>query len=341
MLVILKSGAVGEESAAVSRVAERLGCEVHPLALSGRTALLLSGADLRGRESLFEALTGVEQAVPVARPIQRVSRVLGAPLPPLRVGGLTIGGDRPVLIAGPCAVESDEQLIPLARCLKDAGADLLRGGAFKPRTSPYDFQGLSAAGLEILARAREASGLPVVTEAVDERSLELVEEHADVIQIGARNMHNYALLKRAARCSRPILLKRGFAATLEEFLLAAEYLLDGGHEGVMLCERGIRTFATHTRFTLDLAVVPQLRKYTQLPVLVDPSHAAGVRDCVAPLARAAVVVGADGVMVEVHPDPARALSDGAQSLDPTEFAALAADLRRLAATAVAQRESVT
>jgi 3-deoxy-7-phosphoheptulonate synthase len=246
----------------------------------------------------------------------------------VRVGSRTI---RPLtLIAGPCAVEGEEPMLALAHDLKRAGVDLLRGGAYKPRSSPWEFQGLGPAGLRTLSRMRDETGLPVVTEAVDEASLEQVERHADVIQIGARNMQNFSLLRRAGRSRLPVLLKRGFSATLEELLLAAEYVVGEGNPNVVLCERGIRSFSDHSRYTLDLAIVPRLKRLTHLPVIVDPSHASGIRQSVAPLARAAVAVGADGVMIEVHPDPLHALCDGPQSLVPGEFAELAAELRALA-----------
>jgi 3-deoxy-7-phosphoheptulonate synthase len=246
----------------------------------------------------------------------------------IRVGSTVIGGGELTLIAGPCAVENEDQLIPLARQIRDAGADLLRGGAYKPRSSPYAFQGLGREGLMLLARARDETGLGIVSEAVDAPSLELVEEYADVVQIGARNMQNFELLKRAGKCSRPIFLKRGMSAGLEDLLLAAEYVLDGGNPDVILCERGIRSFSDHSRYTLDISIVPLLKQRTHLPIFVDPSHASGIRSSVAPLARAAVAAGADGVMVEVHPDPEQALCDGPQSLLPAEFSRLAGELRR-------------
>jgi 3-deoxy-7-phosphoheptulonate synthase len=245
------------------------------------------------------------------------------------------------LIAGPCAVESEEQMLPLACRLAESGADFLRGGAYKPRSSPYDFQGLGEPGLRLLALAGREAGLPVITEAVDERSFALVERYADVVQIGARNMQNFSLLKRVGRGTLPVFLKRGLSASLEEWLLAAEYVLDQGNRNVMLCERGIRTFSNHSRFTLDISVIPQVKRLSRLPVFVDPSHASGVRESVAPLARAAVAAGADGVMVEVHPDPEHARCDGRQSLAVDEFGALAAELRGLFSFFARPREEVS
>jgi 3-deoxy-7-phosphoheptulonate synthase len=242
----------------------------------------------------------------------------------------TVGGTELALMAGPCSVESRDQLFRAAEAVANSGARFLRGGAFKPRTSPYAFQGMAEEGLQLMAAAREAFGLLVVTEAVDHESLALVEQYADMIQIGARNMQNFALLKLAGRTAKPVLLKRGIAATLDELLMAAEYIMSEGNYNVVLCERGIRTFTDHTRNTLDVSIVPAVKRLTHLPIIIDPSHAAGKRDNVAPLARAGVAVGADGLIVEVHCDPDRALSDGAQSLYPHQFAAMVAELRGIA-----------
>jgi 3-deoxy-7-phosphoheptulonate synthase len=246
------------------------------------------------------------------------------------IGGVRVGGPGLVLVAGPCAVESREQMLTVARMVRESGAQLLRGGAFKPRTSPYSFQGLGEEGLKILAEAREATGLPVVTEAVDGESMDLVERYADAIQIGARNMQNFSLLKRAGRAKKPVILKRGMSATLEEFLMSAEYILSEGNYEVVLCERGVRTFSDFSRNTIDLSVVPAVKDLSHLPILVDPSHGTGRRDKVTPLSRAAVAVGADGLMVEVHHDPGRALSDGPQSITPDMFGALVRELRQIA-----------
>lgn len=252
----------------------------------------------------------------------------------------TMGSERLMLIAGPCAVESREMLVPLANELRDAGADWLRGGAFKPRTRPSDFQGLGTEGVRLLAEAKQASGLPVVTEVVDTASFVAVRPVADMVQVGARNMQNFELLKEIGRDSIPVLLKRGFSADLDEWLAAVDYLQDGGNSNVVLCERGIRTFSRHSRFTLDLSVLPALRRRTGLPVLVDPSHATGDARAVPSMARAAVAAGADGVMVEVHPDPPRAICDGSQALTPSQFAALAAHLRELHAVTAGRAEPV-
>ena len=259
----------------------------------------------------------------------------------VRVGATVIGNGELIVIAGPCAVESEQQLLPLARQLKEAGAELLRGGAYKPRSCPYAFQGIGLEGLQLLAQARRETGLPFVTEAVDEPSLALVEEYADIIQIGARNMQNFELLKRAGRCRKPIFLKRGMSADLDDLLLAAEYVLDAGNPQVILCERGIRTFSRHSRYTLDLAILPQLREKTHLPIFVDPSHAVGLRNSVAPLSRAAVAAGADGVMIEVHSDPDNALCDGPQSLEPQAFARLVGELRTLSRVLAGRPETVS
>jgi 3-deoxy-7-phosphoheptulonate synthase len=289
---------------------------------------------------LLGALPGVELVVPAHHGAKRALRSEQGESTVVRAGTATIGGGGFCLVAGPCAVESEEQVLAVAHEVRKAGADLLRGGAYKPRTSPYEFQGLHEEGLKILALAARATGLPAVTEAVDAASLELVEQYASVVQIGARNMQNFQLLKRAGRSRLPVLLKRGVSATLDELLMSAEYLLDAGNPQVILCERGIRTFSTHSRYTLDLSIVPILKRSTHLPVFVDPSHASGNRWSVAPLARAALAAGADGVMIEVHPDPDHALCDGPQSLRPAEFATLAATLRALAAIVARERETV-
>jgi len=271
----------------------------------------------------------------------RVARNPSRPQTPMDVLGHRVGGGELTLIAGPCAVESEEQLMPLARSLKAAGVQWIRGGAYKPRTSPYEFQGLGVEGLRLLATARDEFGLAVVSEAVDETSLARVEEWADVIQIGARNMHNFELLKRAGRTRKPIFLKRGFSAQMEDLLWAAEYIANAGNPDILLCERGIRTFSDHSRFTLDLSIVPRLLAASRLPVFVDPSHACGRREDIHALARAAVAVGADGVMLEVHPDPESARSDGPQSLSPDEFFGIASDLRHVHAALRSGEEVAT
>ncbi len=340
MLIFLKSGSTPNGKSRVVGVVQGLDCDVESLSIGDREALKVSGYDTPPHPDLFEKLEAVDRVLPLSRTPPLATR----PTPPgggvVRVGSRSFGGGEFAIIAGPCAVESEDQLLEVAESVAAAGADFLRGGAFKARTSPYDFQGLEEEGLRLLARAREVTGLPVVTEAVDAASLEQIESSGDVIQIGARNMQNFALLKRAGRSRLPVLLKRGMAASLEDLLMSAEYLLAEGNENVVLCERGIRTFSTHSRFTLDLAIVPVLKAATTLPVIVDPSHACGSRAGVAPLARAALAAGADGVMVEVHPSPMAALSDGRQSLTPDEFKHLAGELRALAPLVARRPETV-
>jgi 3-deoxy-7-phosphoheptulonate synthase len=279
---------------------------------------------------VFESLPGVLEVIRVSHAYKLVSREVKPDDTVVDIGGVKVGGHELVVTAGPCAVETREQTLAVARRVKAAGARLFRGGAFKPRTSPYSFQGLGEEGLRILAEARDATGLPIVTEAVDEQSLELIEQWADAIQIGARNMQNFSLLRRAGRSRKPVVLKRGMSATLEEFLMSAEYVLSEGNYQVVLCERGVRTFSDFSRNTLDLSVVPAVKQLSHLPILVDPSHGTGRRDKVAPLSRAAAAVGSDGLMIEVHNDPDRALSDGMQSLTPELFEQLMVDLRRIA-----------
>jgi 3-deoxy-7-phosphoheptulonate synthase len=279
----------------------------------------------------IEAMPGVESVVRILQPYKLVSREFhGGGDSTVWVGDVAIGGSRVVVIAGPCSVESREQALATARAVKGAGAQVLRGGAFKPRTSPYSFLGLEEEALRILAEARELTGLPIVTEAMDARQLELVVKYADMVQIGARNMQNYTLLRDAGRMKRPVMLKRGPGATIEELLLAAEYIMAEGNPNVVLCERGIRTFETYTRFTLDLNAVPVLKRLTHLPVIVDPCHGTGKWEFVTPMARASVAAGADGLLVEVHPEPAKALSDGPQQLTPQNFALMMQELDAIA-----------
>ncbi len=296
-----------------------------------RTAVGLIGNDGRVDSARLECLGGVLEVISVSHPYKQVSRewkeedtVVTLP------NGTAIGGREIALMAGPCAVESREQILGMAKVLARTGATILRGGAFKPRTSPYSFQGLGLAGLELLAEAREATGMAVVTEAIDPEGVDLVAEYADIIQIGARNMQNYPLLRRAGRTGKPVLLKRGMSATIDELLLAAEYVLHEGNPNVILCERGVRSFDPHTRNLLDLTAIPVVKALSHLPIIADPSHGTGLRTKVTPMARAAVAAGADGLMVEVHPDPTRALSDGAQSLYPEQFAGLVDQIRVIA-----------
>jgi 3-deoxy-7-phosphoheptulonate synthase len=330
MLIVMASDAGPDDVARVCDAVRELGYEAHPIPGRTRVAIGITGNQGPIDPASVAALPGVLELIPVTRPYKLTSREMQPEDTVVRVGPLEIGGPRLAVIAGPCSVETLDQTLDTARAVREAGAGLLRGGAFKPRTSPYTFQGLGAQGLEILRRARELTGLPVVTEAVDCESFDLVERAADVIQIGARNMQNYSLLRRAGRASKPVLLKRSVSGTLLELLMAAEYVLAAGNRDVILCERGIRAFSDYSRYTLDISIVPELKRITHLPVLVDPSHAVGRRELVAPLARAAVAAGADGIMVEVHPTPRAALSDAAQALDPTEFAALMEELRAIA-----------
>ena len=330
MLIVMKKGATEGEIRRVSERIESLGLRPHAIPGVERTAIGITGNDGPLEAGEFEVLPGVHQAIRVTQAYKLVSREVKREDSVIEVGGRTIGGPAVRLIAGPCAVESELQAMTIARRVATAGAHFFRAGAFKPRTSPYSFQGLGRKGLEILARVRDETGLPIITEAVDDESMAMVEDHADAAQIGARNMQNFTLLKRAGRSSLPIFLKRGLSATLEEFLMAAEYIVSEGNHRVFLCERGVRTFADHSRNTLDLSIVPAVKIFSHLPILVDPSHGTGRRDKVVPLARAAVAVGADGVMVEVHHEPDKALSDGAQAILPEQCESLVGDLRALA-----------
>jgi len=278
---------------------------------------------------LFLGLPGVKDVIPVTRPYKLVSREFKPEDTIVSVGGVEIGNGNMTLIAGPCAVESEDQAMTIARLVKAAGASIFRGGAFKPRTSPYSFQGLGEEGLKILARVREETGMPVVTEVMDEQTFGLVEQYADIVQIGTRNMQNYSLLKRAGKSPRPVFLKRGMAATIDEWFMAAEYIMEGGNHNVILCERGVRTFVHHSRNTLDISAIPYVRNESHLPIIVDPSHAAGRRDQVIPLSRAAVAGDAHGLMVEVHHQPEKALSDGAQSLYPEQFETLCGQVNEI------------
>lgn len=327
----MRAQAGEEEIAAVCRKIESLGLRPHIIPGAQRTAVGITGNRGSLDSAEFEDLPGVAEAIAVSKPYKLVSREVKPEDTVVQVAGAAIGGPELVLCAGPCAVESREQILAAARAVKEAGATLLRGGAYKPRTSPYAFQGLGEEGLKLLAEARDATGLGIVTEAVDTDTFDLVAGYADCIQIGARNMQNFSLLRRAGRARKPVLLKRGPSSTLDEFLMAAEYILSEGNYQVVLCERGVRTFADHTRNTLDLSVVPAVRGLSHLPILVDPSHGTGRRDKVHPMALAAVAAGAAGLIVEVHPNPERALSDGFQSLDPAQFAALSLECGELAA----------
>ena len=334
MLVVMDAHATEEQIRAVCTRIEQLGLKPHSIPGSLRTAIGITGNKGAVDLGTLESMPGVVECIPVSKPYKLVSRELKEESSVVRIGTplgeARIGGGCAALIAGPCAVESREQAMAIARHVRDAGGKLMRGGAYKPRTSPYSFQGMGQAGLEILCDVRKEFGLGIVSEAVDHDSLDLVEECADVIQIGARNMQNFSLLKRAGKAKKPILLKRGMAATLDEFLMAAEYVMAEGNYNVILCERGVRTFSDFTRNTLDLAVIPAVQSRSHLPILVDPSHGTGKRSKVLPLSRAAIAVGADGLLVEVHHDPASALSDGTQAILPEELRQLWEEARQIA-----------
>jgi len=330
MLIVMEMNATPEQVEGVVQRIEEKGLKAHPIPGAQRTAIGITGNLGVLDRGIFESLPGVIQVIRVSHPFKLVSHEFKPTQTVVRVGGVEIGGRGLVVMAGPCAVESYEQTLRIARAVKAAGGHILRGGAYKPRTSPYSFQGLGVEGLEILARVREEVGMPVVSEATDIDVLDAVAEHSDIVQIGARNMQNYTLLRRAGRCGRPVLLKRGMTATVTELLLSAEYILDQGNPDVILCERGIRTFADHTRNTLDIAAVPEVKRISHLPIIVDPSHASGKRNQILPLSRAAVAVGADGVMVEVHDQPEKALSDANQAIVPDEFETLMEEVRLLA-----------
>lgn len=332
MLVVMRVNASEDDVRAVCQKIESLGLRAHSMPGAQRTAIGITGNRGELEPGVFEGLEGVQEVIQVSKPYKLVSRELKEDTTVIRFpdSDATIGSNEVAVIAGPCGVESREQAFTAAERVAKAGARFFRGGAYKPRTSPYAFQGLGELGLQILAEVRDRFGLVIVTEAVDHESLALVEQYADVIQIGARNMQNFSLLKRAGRARKPVLLKRGMAATLEEFLMAAEYIMSEGNYNVVLCERGVRTFADHTRNTLDLSLVPAVQRLSHLPIIVDPSHGTGKRNKVTPLSRAAVAVGADGLIVEVHPDPDNALSDGNQSLYPDQFDSLMVEVRQIA-----------
>jgi 3-deoxy-7-phosphoheptulonate synthase len=335
MLVVMEAAARPEQIEAVVRQIERMGFRPHPIPGAHRTAIGITGLGGKADPSVLENFPGVKEIIPVSHAYKLVSReakpddtivTVGGGA----VGGVDVGGESIVVVGGPCAVESLDQTRTIAERIKRAGGQLFRGGAYKPRTSPYSFQGLGEQALEILAKVREEFDLPIVTEAIDHESLQLVEQYADCIQIGARNMQNFSLLRSAGRARKPVLLKRGMSATLEELLLSAEYIMSEGNYQVMLCERGVRTFADHTRNTLDLSVVPAIKRISHLPILVDPSHGTGKRNKVLPMSRAAIACGADGVLIEVHHKPEEALSDGPQALLPEAFEQLVRDVDAIA-----------
>ncbi len=328
----MSHGATSEQIAAVEERLKKSGFDVHRSEGVSRTVLGVIGEDTKAKlpSMALEAMAGVDKVVPILQPFKLAGREFKPDDTVIKIGDLRLGGPDIHIIAGPCAVENREQMLETACIVKNAGATMLRGGAFKPRTSPYSFQGLEEKGLEILAEARAKTGLPVVTEVIDVNTVPLVAEYADVLQVGARNMQNFRLLRELGRIRKPVMLKRGPSATIEEWILAAEYIMSGGNYDVIFCERGIRTFEVHTRNTLDLSAVPILKHLTHLPVIVDPSHGTGRWRLVPAMARGGLAVGADGLMIEVHPDPSEALSDGPQSLTPENFSGLMDELAGIA-----------
>lgn len=332
MLVVMKAQASEEQVRAVCEKIEKLGYRAHPMPGATRTAIGITGNKGEVEQGTLEEMAGVQEVIQVSKPYKLVSRDVKEENTVIRFPGTaaTIGGKGLAIIAGPCAIESREQAFAVADRVHRAGAQFFRGGAYKPRTSPYSFQGLGREGLDYLAEARKQTGLPVVSEILDTRDIELFLEKADIIQIGARNMQNFELLKEVGAYDKPVLLKRGLSATIKEFLLSAEYIMSRGNRNVMLCERGIRTFETQYRNTLDLAAIPTLKELSHLPVIVDPSHATGKWNLVAPMSKAAVAAGADGILIEVHSNPECALCDGEESIKPTKFKELMQDMRKIA-----------
>jgi len=338
MVVVMQKGVSQEQINKVQKHLEAEGYSVHLSQGAKRTIMGVIGEPGKVDPQLLASLPGVEKVVPIMQPFKLASRDFKHQNTVIQVGSQTIGDGHVTLIAGPCAIEGRENFLKAALAVKDAGAEMLRGGAFKPRTSPYSFQGLGEKGLQIMAEARELTGLPLVTEVMDQKSIAMVAEYVDIIQVGARNMQNFFLLRELGQVNKPILLKRGMSATIEEWLMAAEYILGSGNPNVILCERGIRTFETYTRNTLDLSAVPLLKQLTHLPVIVDPSHGTGKRELVEPMSLAAAACGADGLMIEVHPNPSQAWSDGPQSLIPADFARLSKKVRQLESLAAPEAE---
>jgi 3-deoxy-7-phosphoheptulonate synthase len=330
MIIVLRPDATEEQQDHIIKKLKGLGLQVHISKGTERTILGAIGDEAILQSVPLEAIPGVEKVLPILKPFKLASRDFRKENTVIDVGGTQIGGNRIVVMAGPCAIENKTLLVEIAKEVKHAGATFLRGGAFKPRTSPYAFQGLEEEGLKYLAETRERVGLPVVTEVMDPRDIDMIVKYADVLQIGARNMQNFRLLKDVGLCKKPVLLKRGISATIKEWLMSAEYIMSGGNHQVILCERGIRTYETATRNTLDLSAIPVLKQMTHLPVIVDPSHAVGKWDLVAPMAKAAVAAGADGLIIEVHSNPEEALCDGEQSLKPKSFKQLMEELRPIA-----------
>jgi len=330
MLIVMRSSATDEQIKHVEEEVKKMGYTPYPIRGAQRVAIGVLGNEKQVGSEQIELLDGVADVIHVSRPYKLVGREFNAGDTPVKVGPVTVGGGGLCVMAGPCAVENSDQIVSTAKHAAGAGACILRGGAFKPRTSPYSFQGLGPEGLDLLAEAREASGLPFVTEVMDEISLELCEDRADMLQIGARNMQNFSLLKLAGQTDKPILLKRGMSATIKDLLMSAEYIMSEGNENIVLCERGIRTFSDASRNTLDICAIPYVKAESHLPVIADPSHAMGVADMVLPVALAAVAAGADGLMIEVHPNPREAMSDGPQSLTFDAFTGLMKKVESLA-----------
>jgi 3-deoxy-7-phosphoheptulonate synthase len=330
MIIVLRPDATEEQQDHIIKKLKGLGLQVHISKGTERTILGAIGDEAILQSVPLEAIPGVEKVLPILKPYKLASRDFRKENTVIDVGGMQIGGNRIAVMAGPCAIENKTLLVEIAKEVKAAGANFLRGGAFKPRTSPYAFQGLEEEGLKYLAETRERVGLPVVTEVMDPRDIDMIVKYADILQIGARNMQNFRLLKDVGLCKKPVLLKRGISATIKEWLMSAEYIMSGGNHQVILCERGIRTYETATRNTLDLSAIPVLKQMTHLPVVVDPSHAVGKWDLVAPMAKAAVAAGADGLIIEVHSNPEEALCDGEQSLKPKSFKQLMEELRPIA-----------
>src|SRR5437016_5159221 len=328
MIISMRPHATREEIEHVCERIREFGYKVHSIEGEERVVIGVVGiGDVTDCLESLEATPGVERAVRISAPYKFVSKEFKKERTQMRINGLEIGGDEFIVMAGPCSVESERQIMETAEEVRKAGARILRGGAFKPRTSPYDFQGLELEGLKLLRKARQATGLGIITEIMSDRDVDLVAEYADCMQVGARNMQNFALLKSLGGCGRPVLLKRGMSSTIKELLMSAEYIVAHGNPNVILCERGIRTFETATRNTCDIAAIPVLNELTHLPVILDPSHATGKRSLVPPVSRAGVAIGADGLIVEVHPAPEKAMSDGAQSLDLAQFAKMMRDLQ--------------
>lgn len=342
MIISMKLHATKDEVATVCRYVQELGFKVHSIDGEERVVIGVIGVgDVNPALESLESLPGVEKAMQISAPYKFVSREFKREKSVFKVGQAEIGGDEFVMMAGPCSVENEKQIMDTAYFLAENGAKILRGGAWKPRTSPYDFQGMEVEGLKLMAKAREATGLAIVTEIMSDRDVATVAEYADMLQVGARNMQNFALLKTLGGCGRPVLLKRGLSATYKELLMAAEYIVAHGNKQVILCERGIRTFENHTRNVCDIVAVPALAELTHLPIVVDPSHATGKRSLVPPTARAAVAIGADGIIMEVHPNPAKAISDGAQTVDFEQFKKLMIELKPYVELWKQSREPVT